>query len=120
MRSLVALTALSLAGVAALHAQQAQASDTTLPTGTHVRFWSPKTHGWLEGTVLRFFPNSGGVCLGLHSDALQGFQSIQRIDSLQEIVSTAPTSSQAAPAKQWRNVPLAPLRAREAPTCAPR
>jgi hypothetical protein len=117
MRSSVVAIALTLAGVAALQAQQAQASDTTLPTGTHVRFWSPITHSWLEGTVLRFFPNSGGVCLGLHSDALQGFQSIQRIDTLQVAVNAPPALSKAAPAKLWRNVSLAPLRAREVPGC---
>ena len=116
MRSIVAAAVLSLVTGFALSAQQA-ANDTTLPSGTQVRFWSPTKHTWLEGSAMRFFPNSGGVCLGLLSEALGGFESIQRVDSLQVLRTVPPTSSTPAPTKQWRTIPVAPLRAREPKAC---
>ncbi len=117
MRSIVAAAVLSLVTGFTLSAQQAEANDTTLPSGTQVRFWSPTKHTWLEGSAMRFFPNSGGVCLGLLSEALGGFESIQRVDSLQVLRTVPPTSSTPAPAKQWRTIPVAPLRAREPMAC---
>ena len=96
---------LFLAGFAAAH--QAPTVDHPLPTGAHVRFWSHDvaSAGWLEGTIIRFFPGGGGECLGIHSNALSGFNSIQRIDSLM-------VSDNATP-PHWRKVAVAPLRARE-------
>jgi hypothetical protein len=117
MRSILTTAVLLFFAFVVLQAQQPQVADSTLPSGTHVRFWSHDTsaHGWLEGTVLRFYPDSGHVCLGVHSDVLHGFVSVQRIDSLQVAVSTQsqPPSPGATPAIQWRNVSVVPLRARE-------
>src|ERR1051326_9130795 len=73
----------------------------------HVRFWSHDfaASGWLDGTVIRFFPNGGCDCLRIHASALTGFNSIQRIDSL--VVSDNATPP------HWRKVAVAPLRAHE-------
>jgi len=106
-RCLAAIVAAVLFAPADGRAQQAPTAENSLPTGAHVRFWSHDVAGagWLEGTVIRFFPNGGGECLGIHSNALTGFNSIQRIDSL--VVSDNATPP------HWRKLPVAPLRARE-------
>ena|SRR5256885_3504674 len=121
MRFLFTAALLSCCPLAAVQGQQGQLSDSTLATGTHVRFWSrdAAAQGWLQGTVIRVFPSNGATCLAMHSETLSGFRSIQRIDSLQVAVppsSPAAANSQAAATTtptQWRNVPVGPLRARE-------
>src|SRR5512135_279202 len=109
MRVLTSIVALPLLLTAAL-AAQAQSSDTTLATGTEARFWSPDhvALGWLQGTVIRFFPSPGVTCLAVHTDALGGFVALQRIDSLQVRLTSAKDT-----APSWRAVPVMPLRARE-------
>lgn len=113
MRTLVAFALLSCCGLARTEAQQPQAGDTTLPTGTHVRFWlhDAASRGWLEGSVIRFFPAKGGECVGVHSESVPGFISINRIDSLQAAV-LAPAASPAPASAKWRPVPVARFRAR--------
>ena len=120
MRTVLTAVVLSCGALAAVHAQQGPVSDSAPATGTHVRFWSHRvaSQGWLDGVVIRFFPPNGGKCLGVHSEVLAGFISIQEIDSLQVAVpapsSGAPGAHGASTASPtWRKVPVAPLRAGE-------
>ena len=116
MRMVIAVVLLSCARVAA--AQAPQVADTALPTGTHVRFWlhDAPGKGGLEGSVIRFTPTGGSACLGIHSEAVPGFISIQRVDSLQAS-GHGPAHSDGNAA--WRRIPVAALKAAEH-GCGPR
>ena len=93
-------------------APQPQADDHGLPTGAHVRFWSHDvaSQGWLQGTVIRFLPAGGGECIGIHSESLAGFNSIQRIDSL-EVALTSPPAMPPTATTKWKRIVVAPLHA---------
>lgn len=115
----IALLLLLVTG--SLHAQAPASSvrDTSLVSGTRARFWRASEFRWIEGIVARVFPQAGVACLGVVSDELRGWVSIQTIDSLQvdRLARPAgpPRRGQAAPSRavRWRPVPVPPLRARE-------
>jgi len=112
MRMLIVVALVSCARVAA--AQAPTVADTALPTGTHVRFWlhDAPGKGWLEGSVIRFTPTGGSACLGIHSEAVPGFISIQRVDSLQAS-GHGPAQSGTSASAAWRHISVAPLKAAE-------
>jgi hypothetical protein len=115
------LALLLLLVTGSLHAQTQALSvrDSGLVSGTRARFWRASESRWIEGIVARIFPQAGVSCLGVMSDELRGWVSVQTIDSLQvdRLARPAgpPRRGQAAPSRavRWRPVPVPPLRVHE-------